>query len=262
MIQPKIKIYTRSINPSLYDRAMFFVDLPYPKVRLTNTTADGYLYQIIQDTEADIVINIDEDAFVYDCDRLKSLVDYVVENDYVNCGMPDGGVVGIRAYSPIVTNPYFNILNIRLIRESFSIEKIQKIVTHPDFDLKTYSGQLLKTPYKICMAEPFYPFFVWLGKNFKTLYLDADEYTDHYSTSLKNHLGEPFLIHTWFSRLYYFNRFHTKRINAVVQFCENKTNKTFKKSSYQMFRNIGWIIFTFANTQRRKIRRWIYSIKK
>jgi len=34
MEAPQIKIYTRLINSDLYNRAMFFIDLPYPKVRL------------------------------------------------------------------------------------------------------------------------------------------------------------------------------------------------------------------------------------
>lgn len=249
------------MNPALYDRAMFFMDLPYPKVRLTRTTADGYLYKMLEDIDADIVINIDEDAFIFDCERLKNLVEYVIENEYVNCGMRDGGVVGMRPYSPIVTNPYFNILNVRLIKKYFSEDEIRKITVHPNLDSKTYSDLFLKMPYEICMAEPYYPFFLWLGMNFKTLYLDAEKHTDDYSTTLKNHLGEPFLIHTWFSRLYYFDYFHTKRINAVIQFCELKTGRIFNDSLSKKFRNMGWVIFTFLNIQRRKVRRWAYSIK-
>ncbi|MDR3653785.1 MAG: hypothetical protein P4L34_12560 [Paludibacter sp.] len=71
----RIKIYTRSMNNELYNRAKFLLNLPYPFVRLTKTTADGYLYQLIRDEEADIVINIDEDAFVFDQKRLEILVD-------------------------------------------------------------------------------------------------------------------------------------------------------------------------------------------
>ena len=258
---PCIKIFTRSMNPALYDRAMFFMDLPYPKVRLTQTTADGYFYKMLEDVDADIAINIDEDAFVFNLDALKQLIEFVIGNDYVNCGMRDGGVVDMRPYSPVVTNPYFNILNLKLIREYFSEPEIRKIKEHSNFDSKTYSGSLLKMPYEICMAEPYYPFFLWLSMNFKTLYLDAEEHSDNYSTTLKNHLGEPFLIHTWFSRHYYFDCFHTKRIDAVIHFCELKTDKEFSDSLSKKLRNMGWVIFTFLNIQRRKIRRWIYLKK-
>ncbi|MBB3188413.1 hypothetical protein [Microbacter margulisiae] len=258
----RIKIYTRSMNPALYDRAMFFMDLPYPKIRLTHTTADGYFYKILEDTEADIVVNIDEDAFVFNTKRLQSLIQYVIDNDYVNCGMPDGGVVGIRAYSPVVTNPYFNILNTKKIRERFSLNEIKNIAAHPPFDASSHPKYLLKTNYRIEIAEPFYPFFLWINQYFKTFYLDAEDHSDHYSTCLKNHNGEPFLLHTWFSRNYYFNRFHTRRINAVVAYCETKTGKKFKEDIEKKIRNLIWIIFTFSNTQRRKIRRWYYASKK
>jgi hypothetical protein len=262
MNTPRIKIYTRSMNPALYKRAMFFMDLPYPKVRLTGTTADGYFYKMLEDTEADWVINIDEDAFVFDLDKLKNLINYVIENDYVNCGMPDGGVVGIRSYSPIVTNPYFNILNTKKIREQFSMAEIQSFSSHPIFEPTTHPKNLQKTSYSTEIAEPFYPFFLWISQHFKTLYLDAENHTDHYSTCLKNHLGESFLIHTWFSRTYFFNQFHTKRINEVIHYCETKIGKQFKESTIMKISNFGWIIFTFANQQRRKIRRWLYSFKK
>ena len=43
----KIKIYTRSMNDVLYHTAMSLCDLPYEKVRLLGTSADGYLYQMV-----------------------------------------------------------------------------------------------------------------------------------------------------------------------------------------------------------------------
>ena len=68
------------MNDVLYHKSMALCSLPYEKVRLRNTSADGYLYQVIADTEADWVINIDEDAFVSDIDALKRLLAYCREN--------------------------------------------------------------------------------------------------------------------------------------------------------------------------------------
>jgi len=97
---PRIKIYTRSMNDILYNKSMSFIDLYFPKVRLQGTSADGYLLDLIMDEETDIVINIDEDAFVYDTSILMNLVDSVIQNGYANCGMPDGGVVHLRHFNP------------------------------------------------------------------------------------------------------------------------------------------------------------------
>ena len=111
------------MNDVLYHKSMALCSLPYEKVQLKNTSAEGYLYQVIADTEADWVINIDEDAFVTNVDALVSLLDFCMENGYVNCGMPDGGVVHLRDGNPLVTNPYLNILNTKALREQFSADK-------------------------------------------------------------------------------------------------------------------------------------------
>ena len=64
------------MNDVLYHKSMALCTLPYEKVRLLNTSADGYLYQVIADTEADWVINIDEDAFISNIDALQRLIGY------------------------------------------------------------------------------------------------------------------------------------------------------------------------------------------
>jgi hypothetical protein len=231
----KIKIYTRSMNDALYKRSMFFMDLPYEKVRLLNTTADGYLYQMIRDEEADIIINIDEDAFVYDLERLNSLLEYVVENGYVNCGMPDGGMVDIRKFNPLVTNPFFNILNVREIRKKFSEDAIANYPLHQETYMDQYPMHILKGEYKFINNEPYCHFFVWLSQEFKTLYLNADTHPDGESTILYNHYQEPFLIHTWYSRFFNTDRFHTKRINAVVRECGKLSHRFYKPSVKEQF---------------------------
>lgn len=226
----RIKIYTRSMNKALYDRAMFFIDLPYPKVRLENTTADGYIYQLIEDTTADIIINIDEDAFVSDLNALKNLLQYVVENEYVNCGMPDGGVVHLRRANPLVTNPYFNILNVAEIRKKISLKEIESFPYHKDEYMKNFPVHLLKGRFEFVDNEPYCRFFVWLSQNYKTLYLDSYNHPDGESTVLLNHEGIPFLIHTWYSRFYGSDYKHTKRIDNVVSECERAREKKFRSS--------------------------------
>lgn len=222
-----IKIYTRSMNTALYDRSMFFMDLPYPKVRLTNTTADGYLLQMIKDEEADIIINVDEDAFVYDLEKLKTLLGYVIDNGYVNCGMPDGGIVDIRKFNPLVTNPYFNILNVREIRKKFSIEAIQNFPLHMDNYMDAFPKDILKSEYKFINNEPYCQILVWMSQQFRTLYLSAEKHPDGESTILYDHKNEPFLIHTWYSRFYNVDKFHTRRINAVVKECSRLSGKKY-----------------------------------
>lgn len=261
MESPRIKIYTRSLNKALYNRAMFFIDLPYSKVRLVETTADGYLYQLINDREADIIINIDEDAFVYDINRLKKMIEYMIENRYVNCGMPDGGVVHLRRLNPLVTNPYFNILNVKEIRKKFHEFNVQDYSIHREEYMNNFPISILKGAYEFVYYEPYYPFFVWLSQNFKTLYLNAENHPDGESTVLCDQNNQPFLIHTWYSRLYNVDREHTKRINNVVRECEQYSFRTYKPSINEVINEIVSYNFSQLKINLKKIKRRVIGIK-
>lgn len=209
------------MNDVLYHKSMALCSLPYEKVRLQNTSADGYLYKVIEDTRADWVVNIDEDAFVSNVDALQRLIEYCMENDYVNCGMPDGGVVHLRDGNPLVTNPYLNILNTKVLREQFHIDKLHE---KPNKDYFTQSEFLVGAhDFSATDVEPYYPFFIWTSNHFKTLYLKATNHPDGESTVLYNHLGEEVLIHTWYSRFYNRDPFHTRRINnAFREACQKQ----------------------------------------
>lgn len=223
----KIKIYTRSMNKTLYDRAISFVDLPYEKVKLQGTTADGYIVQLINDEEADIIINIDEDAFVCDIDKLKELLIYCIENEYVNCGMPDGGVIHLRKWNPVVTNPYFNILNVKELRKKIAEFKEEDFAESKESQMKDFPVELLKTNYEFVSYEPYYPLLIWMSQNFKTLYLNAHTHLDGISTVLHDQNDKPFIIHSWYSRYYNENWYHTQRINNVIDECGKLRNKPY-----------------------------------
>ncbi len=203
------------MNDVLYHKSMALCSLPYEKVRLLNTSADGYLYQVIADTETDWVINIDEDAFVCNVAALQHLFDYCIENHYINCGMPDGGVVHLRDGNPLVTNPYLNILHTKAIREQFDINKL---IESPNQTRFSQTDLLVGAhDFNAVDVEPYYPFFIWMSNHFKTLYLKATNHPDGESTILYNHLGEEVLIHTWYSRFYNRDPFHTRRINNAFK---------------------------------------------
>ena len=217
----KIGIFTRSMNYDLHSMAMSAIDLPYKAHRLRGTTADGYIYSLLE-TDYDIAINIDEDAFVVDNQRLIALLDYCLENEYVNCGLPDGGVLPIRQHNPLVTNPFFNILNLRELRSRFSMGAIAAHSTHRSaFECKA-PWHLIRGKYAFDHFEPYVSFFVWLSQEFKVLYLDGETHGDGLSTILKDHEGQPFLVHSWFSRLYGEDDEHTHRIDSLYRSAKPK----------------------------------------
>lgn len=217
MPSPRIKIYTRSMSTELYRRAISFVDLPYPKERVVGSTSLSYLLDIIHDLDADVVINVDEDAFVTDVPAVARLVEHVIERGFVNCGMPDGGVVPIRHHHPLVTNPFFTIMNTSEIRKKYRSGVFKGFPTMAEDYLDGHPAGLLRTPYDLDGYEPYNEFFVWLARTFPTLYLDAQVHPDGRSTVLLDTQGEPFLIHTWFARKYLRDVAETRRIDSRIE---------------------------------------------
>lgn len=220
-----IKIYTRSINYELYKKSRHTISLPYPHKRLINTTGDGYFYQLFSDTNCDIAINIDEDAFVINDNGILELIEFMVKEEYIYCGMPD--CITARHGNPIVTNPFFNIINIKKIREKLDRAEID------NFDYGKYKQELInRLPSNInCKNGSFEPFdiesyytlFLWLAYHFKPLYLDADVFADGISTVLKNHIGHPIVLHSWYSREYRKDAQQTERIESLYkQACQIK----------------------------------------
>lgn len=218
----RVKIFTRSFSPELYtySRGLFHEDIPI--IRLTDQTADGYFFTILKDTDCDIAINIDEDAFITDWDPIIELIDYVVKYNIANAATPDAGPGCPRHHNPIVTNPFFNVLNLKLIRTKYTTSKeVQKFSyeNHREEMIAKFPQALLDTlEYDLnCIDfEPYYPFFFWVAYHFDTLYLPAVGHSDGFSTILHDHQGRPFCLHSWFARKFKVQKFHTRRIFNLI----------------------------------------------
>ena len=193
MEKPRIKIVSRSFDLKLYRLSKGL----YPGItctgirRLTDRSADGYFYALLRDTSCDIAINIDEDAFITDPQAVNDLVALMLREGYANIGCADAGEGLPRWGNPKVTNPFFNILNLKLIRSKFNRT-----------ELKRYTVEY----------EPYYPFFLWLADNFKTLYLPAKYHSDGISTMLYDPQGRLICQHSWFARFYTMPGFIVRRI--------------------------------------------------
>ena len=219
----QIKVFTRSFSLELYIyAAKLFETAEIPVVRLTDKTADGYFYAMLKDEGCDIAINIDEDAFVVSMDAVLDLADYMLQNNYANCGMPDGGALPIRGHNPIVTNPFFNILHLEKIRE-----QIHSLKDIKQFDVDAVKEEMIKRfPQEVRLVsnynfdsidpDPYYPFFLWLAHHFKTLYLPCSQHADGSSTVLYTPDNKELCKHSWYSRFYKVNKFHTRRIERLI----------------------------------------------
>ena len=243
------------MNYELFCYSQHFITLPYERVRLTETAADEYLYKIMSDTECDIAVNIDEDAFVVDEQAILDLVNYVIENDYANAGMADGGELPIRIQNPIVTNPFFNVLNLRLIRQKYSVNAVLQFeYKHHEEELKSKMPAYLlkyKKGFESVDFEPYYPFFFWLAYNFKTLYLPAEAHSDGYTTILCNNNHKPILYHTWYSRRYKEkgDDMHTNRIKNIISEVSDIRGIPMELSLRESF-----LEFIYRKTRKQRIR--------
>lgn len=197
MPQPRIKIYTRSFDLRLYrlSKALYegWKDAegnPIPCVRLTDQSADGYFFTMLRDTDCDIAINVDEDAFIVDPQAVLDLAVTLRDGGYANIGCSDGDSA-TTGRDPVVTNPFFNIFDLELIRSAFDRKKLVS---------------------RLEDAEPYYPFFHWMAATFPTLYLPAKRHKDSTTTIALDPQGRTLCLHTWYSRFYSMPSWIVRRI--------------------------------------------------
>jgi hypothetical protein len=210
MREDSVLIVTRAMTPALCALQQSFLDVPYEHRLLFNHTGRSgaltYFFQLCQ-LNADWIVNIDEDAFVFDNERLMRLLAFMKEEGLHCCGMPDGGACAQRTNSPLVFNAFFNILHLAAIRAEFDIDEIERLEYCKDWEQMINQSELT-AGYRLCSPrhgyfyEPYYRFFYWLIKRrFRFLRLGAESWrpTDP-AVILKDHEQRPFLLHCWFAR--------------------------------------------------------------
>lgn len=226
-----IEVYTRSYTPTLY--SMMAQLLPKEEVILKpkykfDRTEDCYYYlhYIIQEGSG-YILNVDDDCFIINWEEIKNLINYMKDNGYDYCGMPDGGVVSTRCRNWVSCNPFFLVINADKIKSNPDFNNHEKILSHvykkemeerkPDFvDLNKSH---------IDWLSPFSPFFFWLFENFNPLYLKAKRYEDMISTILLSHQEKPIAIHTWYSREYSQDYDTKRRIDTVYEYAKSIQSK-------------------------------------
>lgn len=237
---PRIKFFCRSFNKELYQLSRrLYEDAGYLCVRLTDQTADGYFFTMLADETCDIAINVDEDCFLTDLDAVLRLAHKVDEEGWVNAGCSDAGQGCPRSGDAEVTNPFFNVFNLRLIRQSWDACHLI-----PELRKDSYKG-----------LEPYYNFFHWMVRTFpgKTLYLDNLKHPDGVTTMLYAPDRALLCLHTWFARqfspslltrLFEGNDLkglnHQVRINAVID--EVYGIRHLSRPSFSLLHRIGFKI--------------------
>ena len=193
----RVKIFTRSfdlklyrLSKGLYEGLKDAYGREIPCVRLTDQTADGYFLTMLKDRDCDIAVNIDEDAFLIDPEALLDLVKTVAEEGFANAGYSES----LRGFDPRVTNPFFNVLNLALIRTRFDRKALSRSADD---------------------KEPYYPFFRWVADNFPVLYLPCHTHPDGVTTIARDAQDRTVCLHTWYSRFYSMPAWMVRRIDPA-----------------------------------------------
>lgn len=212
-----VLIATRSTDEALYDLSGALINLPFERKRLVGLDADEYFYRLVE-LDAEWVINLDEDVFLSDPQKILGLLSFMKKSGYVCCGVPDGGVISIRYHNPLVPNAFFCILNITEIRKRFDLEAIKRTSFSDRLKQQTPFHLLKNEAYAYDEFEPYYPFFFWILSWGKILYLDAVQWIrDQTTTIATDHQKQPFLFHCWYARDYENQK---QRFHHAFEFCK------------------------------------------
>ncbi|WP_343674785.1 hypothetical protein [Chitinophaga sp.] len=178
-------------------------------------SAVTFLHDAIDRTE-DILVVVDEDAFIVDWYGVEKLCLYLKENNILYAGMPDGGIIEHRFHSYIHINPFFAVFNcaiIKPLKHNLSRDIIDGTVF--DTAMERFKPSWLHTAFEHDTIEPFAGLFYWLATIGTPLLLKADTMDDGISTVVKGLSDEPLCYHSWYSRQYMIDEPTQRRIDAL-----------------------------------------------
>lgn len=217
----RIKIYTRSSNDALYTRMKSLLPEHIETERCTQFgewwQAREYLLYLMR-SDADIVINMDDDAFLLDWQHIEQMIYYMGNHGLHYCGMPDGGVSPHRCRSWCVVNPFFNIFRLSEIREVFK-QYPDWVINSCGFDADWEANKppMIRKAYNHDYYEPYASFFYFMYAKFNVLYLDAITRDDEISTVLLTPDNKPFLYHGWYAREFATDATNRERILKLYE---------------------------------------------
>ena len=239
----KFEVVIRGQNDNLLEMCQFFLPKDWSVRILKGTTQLSYFKEMLN-TEYEWVINLDEDSFLINSNKIYDIIGYMKVNNIAYSGFLDGGQLEIRAANPVSMNPFFNVFNVKAIKEKINydnydetictaIDELNSLVNYENekiyrnIDLTKLSGR-----YTNCFVETYYPFFYFLYSHFKFHYFDARYYDKNINldpavrtmqdlTTILSFKGSDFVYHTWYARHYNAILYHTERINKMFNICRD-----------------------------------------
>ena len=233
----KIVFITRCMNDNLIKKCQSLINnIECSWIIIKNSSQESYQNTFI-DIDADVLVNIDEDAFVCDEQTLLDHIMFIYTSKYDYSGFPDGGSLDIRPCLPCAMNPFFNVFKWNSIKaklgltktnfvnkyNSYTSELVEKINSQDSFLIEKFAPV---TPIRYGYHEGFYSFFYMLYKELNPYFITAtylDKPNQFYTTVLY-HNDKPFLYHTWYSRTYDYDQANRNRIDAAFRYAKEYIN--------------------------------------
>ena len=227
----KIAILSTVINFDLYSKSSQFFPQNIQKYVIDGRNGMHALHSIfymmkkLRNKNIEWLIMADEDVLFQDTKIIFDLINKMKSEDYMICGIRDGGIISHRIYNPNLINTFFSIINFKELERIWNKKEIVKnhYILNNEFDDDLTN---LKGDYDInSLYEPYYCFYLWLRrKNKRFLFLDAKMNEDQITNSVIYN-GEVILYHTWYARSYGISEKHTKRINILFDMLNFQDNK-------------------------------------
>lgn len=194
------------MNEVLCSQARSFLPSEWPViVKDGNPTKHFYEIKTL-DIATKWAINLDEDCFIINPDRVLSLIATMEREGFDTAGIQDGSSY-IRHHNPVMFNPFFFVFDVAKVQAAPKLEVDVPTESKRFSHLIRYSN----LPYKYDGFETYYPFFFdLLHAGLRPLFLRSHAY-DAFPNDGSG-LGKPSIllgeddkelaIHAWYSRLY------------------------------------------------------------
>lgn len=176
-----------------------------------------YMFKKLKKYNIKWLIMADEDVIFNDEDYIFDLINLLNKNNYLCCGVRDGGVIKHRNYNPFAINTFFSIINFEKLKSIFNISKIKKHQYIRKGEFNDDLGNTIFNYNKESLYEQYYCFYFWLRRNGgRILFLNSKMGDDAISNKLFSPEGLELLTHTWYARSYGINQTQTKRIDGLL----------------------------------------------
>lgn len=219
-----IAILTTVINHELYQKSACLFPNHIQRFVIDGTNKmhgiDSIFYMMkkLKGRGIEWLIMADEDVLFVETNGIYETIRFMEANDYMICGVRDGGQIGIRYQNPYVINTFFSIIHFSELESMWDKKEMLKNQYINENEFSDDLNSLTQQYDPKSLFEPYYCFYLWLRrKGKKILFLNASTAfrDDDITTLVFDANNNKMAYHTWYARSYGNNPMHTSRIDKV-----------------------------------------------